>query len=601
MWVVRYWYERKDYKKAKVSCEILTSLYPSDEAFSILFSIFYKMKNFKEAILVFPSIKYPTDELYLACAEALYKIGEYELAEKAYIKAKGTLTLGISFSYIKLGKLDLALSTLKEQELDDNGFYLVSQLAEKLGDKDEEIKGYRGIIDNFPKSPLREEAFFKLGTLYLKQGSITEAMTVCNSMVDEYPKTSLTLNLLYTIGEATGDEKYLEKIVGMYPEFPKCPDILYKIGRKQKDEGRYKESLVTFERLVKEYPKSSLFPYALYNTASLYRKLGNPKKAKTIYRGIPKISKELGEKVLLYSSNISFNLKDYTGTIEDCKTIINEYPKGEFSDDATYLMAWCYYKKEDYGSARKWFYRCLSKYPESPYCPPSIYWLGMSYFMEERYGEAREAFSRLQSQHPTHYLSEDGWIRIGLCYFNEGKYKEAQEAYQKLVEKPSSPFLEEVLYQIGECFIKQRKINGAINYYKLFIEKSKNKEINKKLSLRICELYYQDGNKRLARKGYEKFLLEYPTSEEISNVYYWIGRTYLPDSPSDAIVYFRKVNELYPKSSWAPDASFRIGVILYESGDYKGAYDEFRQLIENYKERKDLIKEAKVYIAKIKR
>ncbi|MEW6482972.1 MAG: tetratricopeptide repeat protein [bacterium] len=593
--LARIYYENGDFEKSLFYANCLVKSYPSDSSFILLFSCLFNMKRFEDAVSVFPKISSPTKELYLAQAESLYSLGRFNEAVDFY--KKGGAKTGISFSYLKLSKIDLALEELKKIG-DDRSLYLIAQ----IGEDNEKIKAYEKIIADYPKSSFREEAFLRLSLLYLKIGSITECLVMCDEMIKEYPKTPLSLTCLYNVGISLDNEEYLWRIVSLYPNFSKNPEILYKIGDNRMKKGQYKEAIDAFSSLIEKYPKSELFGYSLYNTAFLYNKIGNPKKARLVYKTIPAIDKELGERALFYSANISFNLKDYGLAISDYQSLIKQYPKSSFVSASIYQIGWCYYKKERFDDARKYFTKIILNYKESPYFSCSIYWLAWTYFEEGRYDEAIEAYLRLQREFPEDSLSKDAYLRIGLCFYNQGEYKEAISSYQKLVEKGADKALmEEALYQIGEAFIKDNKPGAAINYYNLFLEKGQEKEMAKKIRKRIAQIYYLEGKKKDSREEYKKLLSEDLTDDEKADAYYWIGRTYLPDAKEEAIVYFRKVAELYQSSEWAADSLFRIGVILYSSGDYEDAYFEFKRLIKNYPKRDDLIKEAKAYITKIEK
>lgn len=586
--LARHYYNIKDFENAFLYAKGL----PSDNGYIISFASLFNMKKYKEAIAIFPKISHPTKELYLAYAESLYNLGKFEEAASAYIKGGGTGT-GISYSYIKLGKIDLAL----KHPNDDKSLYLIAQ----LGNDDEKVIAYRKIIQEYPKSIFKEEAFLNLSLLYLKMGSNTQAYEICDKMIKEYPKSNLSLISLYNIGITLENEEYLLKLTKLYPNFAKNPEILYKIGSSKIKRNKYKEALEIFTSLIEKYPDTYLFPYCLFNLAFLYNNTGSPKKARAIYRSIPSIDRNLGEKALFYAGNISFNLKDYNIAIIDYQTLINKYPNSGFIVPSIYQIGWCYYKKEQFKEAAKWFTKIILYYKDSPYFPKALYWLGWCYFMEGMYESAKEAYFRLQREALDHPLSADAYIRIGLCFYNQGKYKEAIEQYQRLIEKGADrELLEEALYQIKEAFIKQNRPGEAINYYKLFLEKSADRELNKEIRKQLAQIYYLDGKKREAREEYRKLLEMGIPDDEKAEVYYWIGRTFLPFSKNEAIFYFRKVVELYPKSKWAADALFRRGVILYEASDYKNAKDAFSSLIKNYKDREDLIKEAKVYLKKIK-
>lgn len=586
----KHYYEKGDFKNALLYTEELIKSSPCENGYILLFSLLFNMKRFNEAISVFPKISNPTKEIYLAYAESLYKLERFEEAASAYIKGGG---IGASYAYIKLGKPGLALKHLN----DDKSLYLIAQ----IGKDEEKIIAYKRIIDEYPRSNLTEEAFLNLSLLYLNMGSKTLACEMCDKMIKAYPNGNLSKIGLYNIGIICENEEYLLKLINLYPNFSKNPEILYKIGSNRIKSNKYNEAIEIFLFLIEKYPQSYLFPYSLYNLAFLYNNTGNPKKARVIYRSIPSIDRDLGEKALFYAGNISFNLKDYNTAIIDYQTLIKQYPNSPLVVPSIYQIGWCYYKNEELKGAKAMFVKIISHYKESPYFPKALYWLGWCYFMEGMYESAASVFSRLQKEFPDDSLSNDAYIRIGLCFYNQGKYKEAIEQYQKVIEKNDKALQEEALYQIGEVFIKQNKPSLAIDYYNLFLEKSQDKELNKNIRKNLAHIYYFDGKKDKAREEYRKLLEEGIPNDEKDEIYYLIGRTFVPSAKDEAIFYFRKVFELYPQSKWASDALFRTGVILYEAYDYKNAKTIFETLIKNYNDREDLTKEAEGYIKKMER
>ena len=54
--------------------------------------------------------------------------------------------------------------------------------------------------------------------------------------------------------------------------------------------------------------------------------------------------------------------------------------------------------------------------------------------------------------------------------------------------------------------------------------------------------------------------------------------------------------DFYPESDWAADSLFKMGVLLDEDGESKEAKIIFERFIKEYKERQDLVSEAKKYL-----
>jgi TolA-binding protein len=216
--------------------------------------------------------------------------------------------------------------------------------------------------------------------------------------------------------------------------------------------------------------------------------------------------------------------------------------------------------------------------------------------MKEDFKEAEDLYSKVLILYPKNPISFEARFRLAIVLYNQGRYKDAQAVYQKALEEATDPELKiEAIHQVADCLLKQNKAAGAISYYKLWLEKLDFPEKRWKIQLKIAEIYYQTGEKELAREEYERFL-EFGPQDMRDSAYYWIARSYLPDQPKDAFKYFKKVVDLYPQSDWAADSLFKMGVILDEDGDTKEAKIIFERFIKEYKERQDLVIEAKRYL-----
>ena len=73
---------------------------------------------------------------------------------------------------------------------------------------------------------------------------------------------------------------------------------------------------------------------------------------------------------------------------------------------------------------------------------------------------------------------------------------------------------------------------------------------------------------------------KYPDSTYQPNANYWLGQlNYNKGRKDDAAFYFASVVKNYPKSPKAPDAMFKVGVIMQDKGDTAKAKAVYQQVI----------------------
>ena len=644
LWTIDWLYKKGDFPETIILAEYFTKEYPVDarKIQETIFSCLYNLKRYHSAVVIFPCIEKPSQEQFFAYAEALYETANYHQAAEAYKNAgtSSSIYYGLGFSYLMLGSLTEAFnsfscgvafkmitrrqgendegilnSMLKEpttkltlvmfegdfvsqSDVTEDTLYLMADIAQRMKEKNAEIECYKALLKLYPESKIREEILGRLGLSLIDGGRIQEAEDLCQEMEKDHPTSSYRLQLLYNIVNIKEGKEalpYLSKILTDFADFAENHKLLYRLSEINYGLERYDEAERCFCQLFERFPGSELLPPALFHLASIYEKKGDLKKAKRTYELIPSFSQESAPKALFYSANLSFSEKDYRSALDNYNKIIKDYPKNEVRPQATYQIGWCYYKMDDFEKAKKYFKAVLEEQDESLKAR-ALYWAGWASFMEEDFKEAENLYSKVLERYPGDPISSEVRLRLAIVLYNQGRYKEAQATYQKVLEEATSTELKiEAIHQVADCLLKQKKAGGAISYYKLWLEKLENDEKRWEIQLKIAEIYYQTGQKELAREEYERFL-EFGPTEKRDEAYYWIAKSYLPDQPKEAFKYFKKVVDFYPQSDWAADSLFKMAIILDDDGDNKEAKIIFERFIKEYKDRQDLVLQAKRYL-----
>jgi tol-pal system protein YbgF len=99
---------------------------------------------------------------------------------------------------------------------------------------------------------------------------------------------------------------------------------------------------------------------------------------------------------------------------------------------------------------------------------------------------------------------------------------------------------------------------------------------------------FQKGHLEEARKKFETFLKQYPSTELSGNAQFWIGEIYYQKKDFEkAILEYEKAITKYPKMSKVPAALFKQARAFLELGDKKNARNLLRQVIERFPRSKE--------------
>jgi len=115
-----------------------------------------------------------------------------------------------------------------------------------------------------PPNPEQEQAAYQKAFNLLKDGRYDDAIAAFRDMLTTYPNGKLADNAQYWIGEAdfaarrfreAGDE--FGKVINAYPQSPKVPDAMLKLGFSYYELGDWGNARKTLEQAVSRFPQST--------------------------------------------------------------------------------------------------------------------------------------------------------------------------------------------------------------------------------------------------------------------------------------------------------------------------------------------------------
>jgi soluble lytic murein transglycosylase len=173
----------------------------------------------------------------------------------------------------------------------------------------------------------------------------------------------------------------LQQIVEDYPETPDAAKALYQIGQIQWNRHDNTQALATFNQLMAGYPGSSDLDRAYFAAADIQEWLGNRDEAIALY-----------SKVRL------------------------EFPYSQVHDDATWRLAWLYYRNREAGAAYRTFKLLASEARDSGLRIAARYWQGRSAENAGDYELAKQVYSELYTDSAESYyqaLAAGALARLG--------------------------------------------------------------------------------------------------------------------------------------------------------------------------------------------
>jgi TolA-binding protein len=90
------------------------------------------------------------------------------------------------------------------------------------------------------------------------------------------------------------------------------------------------------------------------------------------------------------------------------------------------------------------------------------------------------------------------------------------------------------------------------------------------------------GRPATARSVFHQLVQDYPDHSRVPAALYGIGDSFLPESPDSALVYMNRVVDDHPRSSYAGQALYRIGLEAERNGELDRAVRAFERVAREY-------------------
>lgn len=307
--------------------------------------------------------------------------------------------------------------------------------------------------------------------------------------------------------------------------------------------------------------------------------------------------------------------------------------------EITLLLAESYFALKDYNQALKYYQLYLDKSRIASIDATTNYKIGYCYYHAGKYDQAIQFLQRSIGINDT--LSQNAHYHIGYCYIKTGNKKFARTAFYEAYKIGKNPIItEDALFHFAKLSyeLDMNPYNEAIKALLDYIASYPNSHrVNEAYDL-LINLYFQTRNYREALvsiekipKPNEKFLQAYQQltfyhgielyvnnkfSEAIDafkkslkypyeRIYYaesmfWIAESYyrlnLIDSALHWNLQFHK-NPFSARTKIYVRSFYNLGYCYFHQKQYDKALTQFRQFIERYKEKDEILQDACVRLA----
>jgi TolA-binding protein len=311
---------------------------------------------------------------------------------------------------------------------------------------------------------------------------------------------------------------------------------------------------------------------------------------------------------------------EVAGKTEDSLRVLNDlverYPETPLIDEAQFRRGEMLFLNKDYNNAEM-AYRSVVEYgDESRFYEQSLYKLGWSQFKLAWHEDSLGPFFELLDRKIGDVELQDGDTRFDNLGRAERElvedtfrvlsisfsYMDGAESISAFLDQRGYPHYSYVVYMtLGDLYLEKERYQDAAETYESFVAKDPHHPKSPLLQVEVIEAYKRGGFPTLVLEGKKGFVERYgmdspfwqrnpreenaaveaSLKENLNDLaQYYHAEAQANQSQSDyleAAKWYRKRLDYFPGEADSAHTNFLLAEILYESGDYAGATDEYEQ------------------------
>jgi TolA-binding protein len=356
--------------------------------------------------------------------------------------------------------------------LGDANYYRAKCAKETFNSQAEPL--YNAYLDEFKGHSKNNIAFFDLGDIYYYDKNYKEALEFFKKVDDVDLKGDLKTEFLFKKSFSYFALKDFNNAI------PGFKSLTLK-------EGKYKEEATYYLGLSQYY--TNKFKDAQVNFQALEG------------------SKNYGNTVPYYITQIKFILKDYQGTIDYAEP---KLPKTTLRNlaEMNHLVGNSYFQLKNYEKAGLYLENYIRDAPK---------------------------------------VTQEDYYQLGYINFKQKKFKEAANNFDKLSHLDNE-LAQNAMFSLGDCYLKLNEKSNARNAFLAASAMKYDKNIQEEAYFQYCKLTYEMGNNTEALSAIQKFKSTYPNSKFTTEADEILAQVFLStNNYDDALTLIEGMKDKTPK------------------------------------------------------
>ena len=524
-------------------------------------------------------------------AETLFRLENYEEAVLKFTSAKrflksnkeefSLIDYNLGYSYFKLKKYTKAISSFKQFLADNPSDKIINEDAfVRLGDSyfatrnyADAINSYQIVVKNLGTDA--DYAQYQTGMSHGFRDESDKKIKALTSVVNDFKSSSLKDDALFQLANTyikiKNNEKAhqaYERLLANHPKSSFLSKALVRQGLLYYGDNQNKKALDKFKLTVQKFPNTPDALQAVNNAKNIYLDEDNLDEYVAWVKKLDFINvseDDLDNSTFVIAERKYFEGKNTSGIIVTLNKYLDKYPKGTHSLKANYYLADLLFKDKQFDAAIV-NYKVVLKAGVSEYSEDALAKLSQIYLEKQNFQDAIPLLERLEQEAYAVENVQFAQSNLMKGYYETKGYAQAISYAKKVlsINKDKNSLMEDAKTIIARSAIKTEDFVTAQEYYSV-IEKNATGE------LKAETLYYNSFFKNQQQK--------YEASNKV-----------IQELIADYSAY----------KYWGVKSYVIMGKNYYSLKDAYQATFILENVIKNFSQYKDIVKEAQIELTKIK-
>lgn len=485
----------------------------------------------KEVVTKAPEMK---AEAGLFVAEALKKQNK---TDEALAVLKSVLEGGIRSSEAIQAAMMAADLYVAKGDLDEAGALM------------EKVKGFATGGDNVAQM---NNIYLKLGDQMLEKKSFREALNAYQLVRRKDEITRLQKDVIAKIelslknpgkGPIRGTKEELEEKLkvnnGLLEEIEKRTDydasLYYRLGRCYFEMGRFWESILAFEVIVKDFKEFPQRDRCLFGSIIANAQL---KRVQTARKLCERYIADFPDGADLGTVSEMFGMLAYeNGRLQEAADAFNKaegFPKAD-KERLRFLRGNVLFEMQRFDDARTTFELLIAEFPESAYKDDALYRIALVYFYQNDSVNTTKALKNYMKENPKGQYVVDARYRLAFIKFQSRDVDGAMADLESIAkDAPNDQNIGQVHSLLGDGYNQKGEYDKALENFALAVDKAKSEDVLSYAMDQATDLYAGTGKWKELGDMWQKYLNVHKDNEDQAlKAVLWISRARVKENRVD--------------------------------------------------------------------